>query len=142
MSKSLGNAIFLSDPADVVAKKVMSMYTDPKHLKVTDPGHVEGNTVFEYLDAFDPDQLEVEKLKEHYKRGGLGDVVIKKEIDEILENFLAPIRERRKEIEQNKDYVVKVLKEGTQATEAVVAQTMHEVRHAMKLDYFTKTDQG
>ena len=138
MSKSLGNAIFLSDPTDVVAQKVMSMYTDPQHLKVTDPGHVEGNTVFQYLDAFDPNEAEVAALKEHYQRGGLGDVALKKRLIEVLENFLTPIRTRRRELEQNKDYVEAILKEGVAQTQEVAAHTMAEVRQAMKLDYFSK----
>ncbi len=136
MSKSMGNALYLSDPSDVVAKKVMGMYTDPEHLKVTDPGRVEGNTVFAYLDAFDPRTDEVAELKEHYRRGGLGDVVVKKRLIDVLEQFLTPIRQRRAEFEKNKDYVMGVLKEGVAQTEAVAHRTMAEVRQAMKLDYF------
>ena len=136
MSKSLGNAIFLSDPADVIAKKVMSMYTDPNHLKVSDPGKVEGNTVFAYLDVFDPREAEVAALKEQYQRGGLGDVVLKKRLIEVLENFIGPIRQRRLDIEKNKEYVVDVLREGTEQTRVVARHTMEQVRQAMKLDYF------
>jgi tryptophanyl-tRNA synthetase len=136
MSKSLGNAIFLSDSADVVAKKVMSMYTDPHHLKVTDPGKVEGNTVFTYLDIFDPHTEEVDALKEHYRKGGLGDVVLKKRLIEVLEAFIAPIRERCNEYKKNKDYVLTVLKEGTERTQEDAEKTMLEVRKAMKLVYF------
>lgn len=136
MSKSLGNAIYLSDSHDEIAKKVMSMYTDPNHLKVSDPGKVEGNTVFMYLDVFDPREAEVAALKEHYQRGGLGDVTLKKRLIEVLENFIAPIRQRRLDIEKNKDYVVEVLKAGTAHTREVAAHTMQQVRHAMKLDYF------
>lgn len=136
MSKSMGNALYLSDPTDVVAKKVMGMFTDPHHLKVTDPGRVEGNTVFAYLDLFDPRKDEVAALKEHYQRGGLGDVVLKKRLIEVLETFLTPIRERRIHFEKNKDYVESVLKEGIEHTRENAKKTMHEVRHAMKLDYF------
>ncbi len=136
MSKSLGNAIYLSDTADVIAKKVMSMYTDPHHLKVSDPGQVEGNVVFTYLDVFDPHTEEVEVLKEHYQRGGLGDVVLKKRLIEVLENIIGPIRKKRAEFEKNKDYVLSVVKEGTQKVREIAEHTMKEVRHAMKLDYF------
>lgn len=136
MSKSLGNAIYLSDPTDIVAKKVMSMYTDPTHLKVTDPGKVEGNTVFAYLDIFDSRKEEVEALKEHYRKGGLGDVVLKRRLIEVLEAFLKPIRERRLEIAADKDAVMKMLQEGSERTRHVAANTMKEVRYAMKLDYF------
>jgi tryptophanyl-tRNA synthetase len=136
MSKSLGNAIYLSDATDVVSKKVMSMYTDPGHLKVSDPGKVEGNTVFSYLDVFDNDTAEVERLKEHYQRGGLGDVTLKKRLIEVLENFLTPIRNKRKELEQDPQAIVRMLKEGTERTESVAEQTMREVRQAMMLKYF------
>ncbi len=136
MSKSLGNAIYLSDPTDVIAKKVMSMYTDPQHLKVSDPGRVEGNTVFAYLDVFDPNEAEVAALKDHYTRGGLGDVILKKRLIDVLENFIGPIRQHRLDIEKNKDYVIDVLKEGNARTLAVAEQTMQQVRQAMRLDYF------
>lgn len=136
MSKSLGNAIYLSDPADVIAKKVMSMYTDPHHLKISDPGRVEGNTVFAYLDVFDTNEAEVAALKEHYKRGGLGDVTLKKRLIDVLENFIGPIRQRRLDIEKNKEYVIEVLKEGNNRTLSVAEHTMQQVRHAMRLDYF------
>jgi len=136
MSKSLGNAIFLSDPTDVVVKKVRSMYTDPGHLRVEDPGRVEGNTVFEYLDVFDPDKKEVAELKNHYRRGGLGDVVLKKRLLEILEAFLAPIRTRREQLSRDRAYVLDILKKGTMATQEVAAQTMREVKNAMHLHYF------
>ena len=137
MSKSLGNAIYLSDDADTLVKKVMSMYTDPDHIRVEDPGKVEGNTVFAYLDAFDPDKAEVAALKDQYKRGGLGDVKLKRYLIDLLNNFLGPIRERRREFAQDKVQVMQILKEGSQKTEAVAQQTMHEVRCAMKLDYFS-----
>ncbi len=136
MGKSLGNAIYLSDPSDVIAKKVMSMYTDPDHIRVTDPGKVEGNTVFDYLDAFDPQVAEVKELKAHYRKGGLGDVVLKKRLIEVLENVIGPIRERRKQFEQDKEYVLSVLQKGTESTREAAQQTMKEVREAMRLDYF------
>jgi tryptophanyl-tRNA synthetase len=136
MGKSLGNAIYLSDSAEIVARKVKSMYTDPHHIKITDPGNVEGNPVFSYLDAFDPNTQEVEALKEHYKRGGLGDMVVKKRLLEVLEQVLAPIRERRKEFEKNPDHVMAILKAGTEAARTVGAQTLAQVKEAMKLDYF------
>ncbi len=136
MSKSLGNAIYLSDPPEVVAKKVMSMYTDPGHIRVTDPGKVEGNTVFEYLEVFDPRTDEVNELKAQYRKGGLGDVVLKKRLIKVLENVLGPIRERRKQFEQDKGYVLSVLQEGTERTREAAQVTMKEVRQAMKLDYF------
>ena len=137
MGKSLGNAIYLSDPTDILSKKVMSMYTDPEHLKVVDPGRVEGNTVFSYLDVFDPREAELQALKEHYTRGGLGDVVLKKRLIEVLEEFLRPIRMKRKEFEDNPDFVTSLLKEGTARTEGRAEKTMHQVRQAIKLDYFS-----
>jgi tryptophanyl-tRNA synthetase len=136
MSKSLGNAIFLSDPADVVQKKVMSMYTDPNHIRVEDPGQVEGNTVFEYLDAFDPDTVGVEKMKEHYRRGGLGDVVVKRRLLEVMQAFLEPVRRRRAEFAQDQKAVMEILKKGTASTRNVAAQTMAHVKKSMHLDYF------
>jgi tryptophanyl-tRNA synthetase len=135
MSKSMGNAIFLSDPADVVAQKVRSMYTDPGHVEVTDPGKVEGNMVFAYLDAFDPDTQEVERLKEHYKRGGLGDMVLKKRLLEVLESFLSPIRECRQQFARDKAAIMHILKEGTAHAESVATQTLAEVKKAMSLNY-------
>jgi tryptophanyl-tRNA synthetase len=113
MGKSLGNAIFLSDPADVVFKKVKGMYTDPGHLKVEDPGKVEGNPVFEYLDAFDPDKAKVQELKDHYARGGLGDSVVKKYLNDVLQAFLEPIRHRRAVWAQDKGAVWEILRQGT-----------------------------
>ena len=136
MGKTLGNAIYLSDSPEVVAQKVMSMYTDPKHVRVSDPGTVEGNTVFTYLDAFDPDTQAVHELKEHYKRGGLGDVVLKKRLIQVLEDLLGPIRQRRKQLEQNPEYVWNVLRTGTEKTLERACVTMQQVRHALKLDYF------
>lgn len=136
MSKSLGNAIFLSDSADEINKKVMSMYTDPNHVHVNDPGTVEGNMVFTYLDIFDPNTAEVEALKEHYRRGGLGDVTIKKRLNTILQDFIAPIRARRDEFAKDPATVMTMLQKGTQRARSVAAQTMSEVRNAMKINYF------
>lgn len=136
MSKSLGNAIYLSDDADTVHKKVMSMYTDPTHIKVSDPGHVEGNTVFTYLDIFDPDKEQVAKLKEQYRAGGLGDVKIKRYLNEVLEAELAPIRQRRADFAANIDYVDRVLKEGSARANQVANQTLKEVRDAIGINYF------
>lgn len=136
MSKTLGNAIYLSDSQEELQKKVMKMYTDPGHLKVQDPGKVEGNVVFTYLDIFDTDKQRVQELKEHYMRGGLGDVVLKKHLFEVLNNFLAPIRERRIELAKNPEYVMQVLKEGTEKTLIVAEQTLKEVKEAMLLNYF------
>jgi len=136
MGKSLGNAIFLSDPADVLHKKVMSMFTDPDHLKVSDPGKIEGNTVFEYLDAFGTDTTQIAAYKEQYQRGGLGDVTVKKYLYEVLDSLLGPIRERRATYAANPDYLMKILHEGTQATLEVAQQTMADVKKAMKLQYF------
>jgi len=135
MSKSLGNAIYLSETEDSLHKKVMSMYTDPKHLRVEDPGQIEGNTVFEYLDAFGSDQATISELKAHYQRGGLGDVKVKKYLFEELNQFLTPIRERRSELAKNPDYIWQVLHEGTEKVRKIAANTMQEVRIAMKLDY-------
>lgn len=135
MSKSLGNAIFLSDPTDVLQKKVMSMFTDPNHLKVSDPGRVEGNPVFEYLDAFDTNMAKVAELKEHYQRGGLGDVTLKKYLFEVVEQFIAPIRARRADYAQHPDQVMLMLLEGSAQAQEVAAQTLREVKEAMKLNY-------
>jgi len=136
MSKSLGNAIFLSDSADVVKQKVMKMYTDPFHLRVEDPGQVEGNTVFTYLDFFDTHPDQVAELKVQYEKGGLGDVVLKKRLIDVLNAFLDPIRSRRAELEKDIPHVMDILKRGTQETREVAANTMHEVRDAMHLIYF------
>ncbi len=135
MSKSLGNAIFLNDSLDEIKKKVMSMYTDPNHLRVDDPGKVEGNTVFTYLDIFDPNKKEVEQLKEQYRRGGLGDVKLKKRLIEVLEAVIAPIRARRQELEKDPNHVMNLLLEGTKKTLQVAKQTMYDVRRAMHLEY-------
>ena len=135
MGKSLGNAIYLSDPSEIVIQKVKSMYTDPNHIKVSDPGRVEGNPVFDYLDAFATDHVEVEKLKEHYKRGGLGDMVLKNRLAEVLEHFLAPIRVRRRELEKDLGYVESVLKAGTEKTLEVAERTIKEVKEVMHINY-------
>jgi tryptophanyl-tRNA synthetase len=135
MSKSLGNAIFLSDEPDLIKEKVMKMYTDPNHIHVKDPGKVEGNVVFTYLDVFDSDKKKVAELKQHYQRGGLGDVVLKKYLIEVLENFLHPIRQRRKQLAQNKDEVMNIVLQGTERTREIAAQTLKEVREVMFLDY-------
>ena len=135
MSKSLGNAIFLADSADEVAKKVMSMYTDPDHIHLQDPGKVEGNTVFTYLDVFDHNKDEVTELKEHYQRGGLGDVKVKRRLIDVLNDFLEPIRQRRQDFAGDMGYVKQALQDGTEKTRAVAAKTMAEVRSVVQLDY-------
>ena len=145
MSKSLGNCIYLSDEADVVKKKVMSMFTDPNHLRVEDPGQVEGNPVFIYLDAFCKDEYfaeflpgyqNLDELKEHYQRGGLGDVKVKKFLNKVLEAELGPIRERRKMWEQRIPDVYDILHEGSKVAEKKAAETLNDVREAMKINYF------
>ena len=145
MSKSLGNCIYLSDTAEELRQHVMGMYTDPDHLRVQDPGKVEGNTVFTYLDAFCkpehfgaylPEYPNLDELKAHYRRGGLGDVKVKKFLIAILEEELAPIRARRKEWEQDIPEVYRLLKEGSDAARAVAADTLADVRRAMKINYF------
>ena len=146
MSKSLGNCIYLADSADDVRTKIMSMYTDPEHLLVSDPGHLEGNTVFTYLDAFCkpehferylPDYANLDELKAHYTRGGLGDVKVKKFLNSVMQAELEPIRNRRKEWEQRLPEVVEILKEGSAVAEKTAAATLAEVRKSMKIDYFT-----
>lgn len=136
MSKSLGNAIYLSDDEKTLQKKVMSMYTDPTHIHVEDPGHIEGNVVFTYLDIFDPDKEHVQELKDQYQAGGLGDVKIKRYLFEILNNELKPIRERREEFAKDIPAVYDMLKQGCADANEVANQTLAEVRHAMGLDYF------
>ena len=145
MSKSLGNCIYLSDEADVVKKKVMSMFTDPNHLRVQDPGKVEGNPVFIYLDAFCkdeyfaeflPDYQNLNELKEHYQRGGLGDVKVKKFLNKVLEAEIGPIRERRKMWEQRIPDVYDILQAGSKVAEKKAAETLNDVREAMKINYF------
>lgn len=135
MSKSLGNAIYLSDPADVVVKKVMSMYTDPEHIRVADPGKVKGNTVFTYLDVFDPQKKEVAALKAHYRKGGLGDVVLKKRLIEVINTFLEPIRTRRTAFAKDPEHVMRILLNSTKHAQQAAEKTMHDVRQAMHLNY-------
>ena len=136
MSKSLGNCIYLSDDADTVRKKVMSMYTDPNHIHIEDPGQINGNMVFTYLDIFDPDKKEVSRLKEHYQAGGLGDVKIKRYLNEVLEAQLAPIRAKRQEYTNDLASVYQMLKEGSQKANEVANQTLTEVRAAIGVNYF------
>ncbi len=146
MSKSLGNCIYLSDTADEVKKKVMGMYTDPDHLRVEDPGKVEGNTVFTYLDAFCrpehftryfPDYASLDELKAHYRRGGLGDVKVKRLLIAVLNEVLDPIRARRKEYEARIEEVYRILEEGSVCARQAAAATLEEVRDAMKINYFS-----
>ena len=136
MSKSLGNVISLSDSADMMCQKVKTMYTDPKHLHVEDPGTVEGNPVFAYLDAFDPDKKGLEAIKDHYRRGGLGDVVVKRRLLEVLSEEIDPIRAKREQFAQDPACVMRILKEGTEAARVVASRTLDEVRKAMRLDCF------
>lgn len=145
MSKSLGNCIYLSDTPDVIRTKVMSMFTDPNHLRIEDPGTVEGNTVFTYLDAFCTDEhfseflsdyQNLDELKAHYRRGGLGDVKIKKFLCKILQSELEPIYNKRLELEKHTDEIYAVLREGSEVARNKAAQTLSRVRHAMQIDYF------
>ena len=145
MSKSLGNCIYLADTEEDVRKKVMSMYTDPNHLKVEDPGQVEGNTVFTYLDAFCkdeqfakflPDYANLDELKAHYRRGGLGDVKVKKFLNNVMQEELAPIRERRKYWEKNIPEVYDILKRGSEEAQKAAAETLKEVKASMRINYF------
>ena len=135
MSKSLGNCIYLGDPTETVRKRVMSMFTDPTRIHPTDPGHVEGNPVFTYHDVFNPNKAEVEDLKERYRKGTVGDVEVKQRLFDALENFLAPIRERRIEYGKNRARVREIIMEGTKKGRAVAQATMEDVRAAMKLNY-------
>lgn len=136
MSKSLNNGIYLSDSADEIEKKVMKMYTDPNHIRIEDPGQIEGNVVFTYLDIFDSDKEKVAELKEHYQRGGLGDMTIKRYLNEVLQDYLAPIRQRREEFAKDPDFVLNMLKEGSERAERVAAGTLAEVKAAMGINYF------
>ena len=145
MSKSLGNCIYLSDDADTVWQKVRSMYTDPTHINLNDPGHVEGNAVFTYLDAFSrpehfsqywPEYQNLDELKDHYRRGGLGDMKCKKFLNQILNEFLEPMRQRRHEFEQDIPEIYNILRRGTEKARETAAQTMSEVRQAMQINYF------
>ena len=145
MSKSLGNCIYLSEEPEEIRKKVMNMFTDPTHIKVSDPGKLEGNTVFTYLDAFSrpehfeeflPEYANLEELKAHYQRGGLGDVKVKKFLNAVLQAELEPIRNRRKELMKDIPYVYDVLKKGSEKAEAVAAETLSRVKRAMRINYF------
>ena len=145
MSKSLGNCIYLADTADEVRRKIMSMYTDPLHLQVSDPGHLEGNTVFTYLDAFSrqehfgrylPDYANLDELKAHYQRGGLGDVKVKKFLVNIMQEILEPIRSRRKELERDIPAIYEILRRGSQEARETAARTLAEVKSAMRINYF------
>ena len=149
MSKSLGNCIYLSDSADEVWQKVRSMYTDPNHLNVSDPGQVEGNAVFTYLDAFStdadfaefwPEYQNLDELKDHYRRGGLGDMKCKKFLNNVINNMLEPMRQRRHQWEQDIPGIYEILKKGTEQARETAAQTMDEVRRAMRIDYFNDLD--
>ncbi|MBP5223431.1 MAG: tryptophan--tRNA ligase [Lachnospiraceae bacterium] len=149
MSKSLGNCIYLSDPAEEVSRKVMNMYTDPLHLQVSDPGHLEGNTVFTYLDAFCreehfgrylPDYANLDELKAHYQRGGLGDVKVKRFLEKIMQETLEPIRARRAELEKDIPAIYEILKKGSDEARETAAQTLSEVKRAMKINYFEDLD--
>ena len=146
MSKSLGNCIYLSEEEAEVRKKVMSMYTDPDHIRIEDPGKLEGNAVFTYLDAFCnddhfaeylPEYANLDELKAHYQRGGLGDVKVKKFLNNVLQEELSPIRARRKEYEKDIEDVYEILKKGSEEAQKIAAQTVKEVKSAMKIDYFS-----
>ena len=149
MSKSLGNCIYLSEEADEIRKKVMSMFTDPNHLRIDGPGSLEGNTVFTYLDAFCrpehfgrylPEYEDLDALKAHYQRGGLGDVKVKKFLNNVLQEALEPIRSRRKELQKDIPYIYEVLKKGSEEAEKMAAQTLEKVRNAMKINYFADSE--
>ena len=149
MSKSLGNCIYLSEEAADLTKKVKGMFTDPNHIRVEDPGKIEGNVVFTYLDAFCKDEYfpkywpeykNLQEVKDHYMRGGLGDMKVKKFLNAVLEEELSPIRERRKEFQKDIPYVYQILKEGSEKAREVAAKTLAEVRAAMKIDYFDNTE--
>lgn len=149
MSKSLGNCIYLADTEEDVKKKIMNMYTDPTHIQVSDPGHIEGNCVFTYLDAFSkpehfaeylPEYQNLDELKEHYKRGGLGDVKIKKFLNNVIQEGLAPIRARRAEFEKDIPAVYEILKKGSDVARETAAQTLAEVKRAMQINYFEDTE--
>ena len=146
MSKSLGNCIYLADPEEVVREKIMSMYTDPDHIRVQDPGKLEGNTVFTYLDAFCqpehfaeflPDYQSLDELKAHYQRGGLGDVKVKKFLNNVMQSLLSPMRERRAQWGSRLPEVYEILKKGSEIAAETAQGTLDRVRHAMKIDYFT-----
>lgn len=136
MSKSLGNTIYIKDSPDIIKQKVMSMYTDPNHIKVEDPGKVEGNVVFTYLDIFDNNKEELEELKNHYRRGGLGDVKLKRRLIDLIVAKLQPFQEKRKDYENNMDEVIKIVKKGNEKAREKASQTLSEVRNAIGINYF------
>ena len=149
MSKSLGNCIYLSDDADTVAARIKTMYTDPEHLRVSEPGHLEGNTVFTYLEAFSrpehferylPEYASLDELKAHYTRGGLGDVKVKKFLTAVMQEELEPIRKRRKEYERDIPAVYEILKKGSERAREIAAETLHEVKDAMRINYFEDSE--
>ena len=149
LSKSLGNCIYLSDDADTVAARIKTMYTDPEHLRVSDPGHLEGNTVFTYLEAFSrpehferylPEYASLDELKAHYTRGGLGDVKVKKFLTAVMQEELEPIRKRRKEYERDIPAVYEILKKGSERAREIAAETLHEVKDAMRINYFEDSE--
>lgn len=136
MSKSLGNAIYLADDADSLKKKVFSMFTDPEHIRVEDPGKVEGNMVFSYLDVFGTNKAEIEEMKAHYQRGGLGDMKVKRYLLDVLEAKFAPIRDKRQEVAKDKAQVMEMIRQGSIAAKQVAAQTLDDVRNAIGVNYF------
>jgi tryptophanyl-tRNA synthetase len=138
MSKSLNNGIYLSDSLDEITQKVMSMYTDPNHIRIEDPGQVEGNVVFTYLDIFDTDKDGVKELKNQYRAGGLGDVIIKKRLISVIDDIIAPIREKREELAKDMDAIEKILEDGTQKARKQAHETMRQVKKSMKINYFNK----
>ena len=136
MSKSLNNGIYLADSFEEIRAKVMKMYTDPDHIRVEDPGKIEGNVVFAYLDVFAEDKEKVDEMKAHYQKGGLGDVAVKKYLVEEMDKVLKPIRERREELAKNPEAIYEILRKGSEKAEKVAAQTLKELKQAMKIDYF------
>lgn len=136
MSKSLGNTIYIKDGSDIIKQKVMGMYTDPNHIKVEDPGKVEGNVVFTYLDIFDPNKEELEELKNHYRKGGLGDVKLKRRLIDLIVAKLEPFQAKRKEYEKNMDEVIKIVKKGNEKARERASKTLSEVRKVIGVEYF------
>ena len=136
MSKSLGNTIYIKDSSDIIKQKVMGMYTDPNHIKVEDPGKVEGNVVFTYLDIFDPNKEELEELKNHYRKGGLGDVKLKRRLIDLIVAKLEPFQAKRKEYEKNMDEVIKIVKKGNEKARERASKTLSEVRKVIGVEYF------
>ena len=136
MSKSLNNGIYLADSFEEMRAKVMKMYTDPDHIRVEDPGKIEGNVVFAYLDVFAEDKEKVAEMKAHYQKGGLGDVAVKKYLVEEMDKVLKPIRERREELAKNPEAIYEILRKGSEKAEKVAAKTLKELKQAMKIDYF------